>query len=709
LSEGRNDASLDVTPPSGDLGRLRIALVGNPNTGKTTLFNRLTGLRHHTSNFAGTTVEARIGSCRTAGAGTRAIELVDLPGLYSLELAGIESEIVRNVLAGTITTRGDVLAAPDAVVVVLDATNLQRNMPVLGEVLRRRLPTIIAINMIDLAAKERLVIDGPGLSRALGCAVVHIAARSGLGCSELRRAMSDAASAGVVPTITPPGDEAGLRLWADGLVARYVRRAPSVLPKSGAEANALAAAGNFTDLPAGSKPSGKLGPLADALAPSTTDRIDAVLTHPITGPLAFLVIMAGLFYTIFSVAHLPMDMLSILFTYVSAWVSGLVPAGLVHDLITQGVIPGVGATLIFLPQICLLFLLISILEDTGYLARAAFVADRVLRPFGLPGHAFVPLLSSHACALPGIISARTIPDPRERLATILVAPFMTCSARLPVYVLLIGILFPDSPWQAALAFIGCYALGLGAGMLSAIIARRTLLRGTGRPMAIELPSYKLPSLRTSLLTTYDRAVMFVKKAGTVILAISIILWWLGAFPRVGPPASAVTLQEQAAAIVATDDASKAAVAELESQAERLTAINAKRESFIGTMGQAVAPVFKPLGLDWQLTVGVLASFAAREVFVGTMSIVIVGQEDDDGDTIRQQLANARRDDGQTLLFTRPTAWALLVFYVLAMQCLPTLVVTAREAGGARWAMLQLGWMSLVAFVAAAATFWLAGG
>jgi ferrous iron transport protein B len=328
------------------------------------------------------------------------------------------------------------------------------------------------------------------------------------------------------------------------------------------------------------------------------------------------------------------------------WAALGLEGGFIHDLLKDGVIAGIGATVIFLPQICLLFFLISILEDTGYLARGAFVMDRLLRPFGLAGHSFVPLLSSHACALPGIMATRTIPDTRQRLTTILVAPFMTCSARLPVYVLLTGLLFAGRPLAAALAFVGCYALGLTAGALSALVARRTILRGPARPMALELPSYKRPSLRTALTTALDRGVLFLRKAGTTILAIAVVLWWLGAFPRVEPPAAVEDLRQAAAALrqaPAPDDAlapalgvtaehlgpeaegeARALVTEteperrttalaewLDARADGLEASHAKRHSLIGHLGHAVEPVFRPLGFDWQLSVGVLASFAAR--------------------------------------------------------------------------------------------------
>ena len=655
----------------------RIALIGNPNTGKTTLFNRLCGLRHKTSNFPGTTQEARIGFIAP---GTNepgeSRELIDLPGIYSLELDMNEAEICRRVLAGTLAVPGDAVAAPDAVCVVIDSSNLARNLLLVGETLRRRLPTVVALNMIDLARKQGLIIEPLVLEEMLGCRVVACSARSGEGVESLRISLSKA----LVPNHTPPGTQEGLERWADSLCERLFTRNDAAPPVE-----------HFTD------------------------RIDRFVTHPFAGLTIFLLVMSGLFFAIFSLAQIPMNMLDTFFggnpDWVASWqpawmqaaigdgLTGLAraarPAGLLSDFICEAVIGGIGYTLVFLPQIMLLFFLISLLEDTGYLARAAFVMDRLLRPFGLPGHSFVPLLSSHACALPGIMACRGIPDRRERLATILVAPFMTCSARLPVYVLLTGILFPHSPAKAALAFIGCYALGAAAGIFSALLVRRTILRGERRPMALELPTYKLPSFYSATIATLDRAKMFLRKAGTNILAICIVLWWLGAFPRSAEPQAVTQIREQAAAATEPEQATM-----LTQQADALAASDAKAKSFVGIAGRAVQPVFEPLGFDWKITVGVLTSFAAREVFVSTMSVMVTGRDDAESAGVLEQIATAKRDDGSPL-FPKPAAWAALVFFVLAMQCLPTLAVTARESGHAKWAILQLVWMSAVAYGAAA--------
>ncbi|MCW5774920.1 MAG: ferrous iron transporter B [Phycisphaeraceae bacterium] len=629
---------------------VRVAILGNPNTGKTTLFNRLCGVRHKTSNFPGTTQEARIGFPRGLPEGS---ELIDLPGIYSLELDQSEAAICRDVLAGQLAPRGESVEAPEVVLVVTDATNMPRNLMLVGEAIRRCLPTVIAINMVDASRRKGIHADEGVLMNRLGVEAVPCSARTGEGLDALLTALTRAR----IPTESPPPNEDGLALWADDLYARMA--------------------------------AGYGQPKPDTL----TDRLDRAFTHPLLGLGAFVAVMAGLFFAIFSLAAYPMGWIESIFEQLGSLVGALIPPGAIHDLLADGVVAGIGATVVFLPQICLLFFLISLLEDTGYLARAAFVMDRVLRPFGLNGHAFVPLLSSHACALPGIIAARAVPDRRDRLAAILVAPFMSCSARIPVYVLLTVLLFRDSPILQALAFTGCYAFGIAAGLLSALVARRTILRGHSRPMALELPSYRLPSLRTALLTAWDRALVFLKKAGTIILAISIVLWWLGAYPGTEPPAQALELRERA-------ETAGADAETLLREAGAVEARHATRRSFLGRMGEAAEPVFRHLGYDRQLTIGVLASFAAREVFVATMAIQIAGRDDVEESGVFEAIATATRDDGRTPIFTRATSWSLLVYYVLAMQCLPTLAVTAKESGHWKWALVQLGWMWGLAYACA---------
>lgn len=643
----------------------RIALLGAPNTGKTTLFNRLCGLRAKTANFPGTTTGARVGRFTLAGFDARA-EIVDLPGTYRLSLDLPEAAICREVLRGEGLYR-----QPDAVLVVADATNLSRSLCLVGELLAIGLPTVVALNMIDLAQRRGLSIDPIALGQRLGCPVVPVVARSGQGVGELRLTLAGELHLPVEVSDSPvltDDDSNELLAWADKVVASSV----------GGE--------------------GAIGGGGDTM----TERLDQAFTHPVLGIVFFAAAMAALFWTVFSLATIPMDLIDLTFGALGGWVQAVMPEGAVRDLLADGVIAGIAGTVVFLPQICLLFFLISLLEDTGYLARAAFVTDRVLCRFGLPGHAFVPLLSSHACALPGILSARLIPDRKDRLATILVAPFMSCSARLPVYVLVTTLLFRDRPLLAGLAFTGCYLLGALAAVLSALLARRTFLQGHSRPMVLELPSYKMPALRTAFLTAYQEGKNFLQKAGTVILAISVVMWWLSAYPKVEAPAAAHSLRVEA---VAMADSAPQRSAELEAEASRLEARYKQRESFAGRLGRLVQPVYEPLGYDWQLTVAVVTSFLAREVFVSTMAVLITGDAEDDMEDagVIARIREAKRDDGSPLL-TTATAASLLVFFVLAMQCLPTLVLTRREAGGWRWAALQFVWMTSLAWVLAFVTY-----
>lgn len=655
----------------------RIALFGNPNTGKTTLFNRLCGLRAKTANFPGITAEARVGHCASEARGGASFEIIDLPGVYRLALEVPESRVGRDIMLGSALYQ-----RPDAVLIVVDATNLARNLFLVGELLAHGLPTVVALNMTDLAQRKGLTIDAAELARHIGCPVVSTVARKGTGIPEIKQALNReieqaeaiAAARGVSPVAESmkaiAADPVRLEAWADHAVASSV----------GGDAAVGAASDTFTE------------------------RLDKAFTHPILGLLIFAGVMAGLFTIIFQMATIPMDIIERVFGALSEWTAAALPAGAINDLIAQGIIGGVGATVVFLPQICLLFFLISLLEDTGYLARAAFVMDRIMCRFGLPGQAFVPLLSSHACALPGIMSTKLIPDRHDRLATILVAPFMSCSARVPVYVLLTSMLFRDRPWLAGLAFFGCYLLGAGAGLVSALIARRTILRGRSRPMVLELPSYKLPALRTALWATFDRGVVFLKNAGTIILGICIVLWWLSAYPVAEAPPEAAALRQEAAQVEPID-ARRAG--ELTAQAKAIESSHATRQSYAGRLGRAAQPLFAPLGYDWQLTIGVLTSFAAREVFVSTMAVLLTGDAEADlaeDPGMIDRIRAATRDDQSTPVFTAATSASLLVFFVLAMQCLPTLAVTRRETGSWKWAGLQLGYMSCLAWVAAFITY-----
>jgi ferrous iron transport protein B len=675
----------------------RIALIGNPNTGKTTVFNRLCGTRAKTSNFPGTTTSARIGRTTIGSNGGGAIgssgaEVVDLPGLYRLSLDTPESNICRSVLLGEGLYR-----APDAILVVVDACNLTRNLMLVGELLQFNRPVIVALNMVDLAQKRGLTLDADTISAEIGCPVVPLVARKGIGLDALRATLDRLLTTG---THRPArGSLPGTELATGPATgpATAAGTLPATLDDSAASQEALE---TWADRVVTKSVGGHsaVGAATDTL----TERLDKTFTHPVAGLLVFALVMGGLFWTLFAIATLPMDLIEAVFAHLGSWVHDVMPEGALRDLVSEGIIGGIAGSVVFLPQICLLFFLISILEDTGYLARAAFVMDRLLCRFGLPGHAFVPLLSAHACALPGIMSARLIPDRRDRLATILVAPLMSCSARLPVYVLLTSMLFVDRPLLAALAFAGLYSLGASAALLSAFVIRRTLVKGTARPMVLELPSYKMPSFTNAILTAKDQGFAFLKTAGTVIMAICVVMWWLNTYPHSAPPAAAEALRASAAQAEQARDVERAAA--FNEEADHLEARAAQSNSFAGRIGRTIQPVFAPLGYDWQLTVGVLTSFLAREVFVSTMSVLLGGSSDDVQDLgVIERIRTARRDDG-TPLFTPAVSASMLVFFVLAMQCLSTLAVTRVETGSGKWAAVQFAYMSVLAYTGAFVTY-----
>ena len=646
-----------------------LALVGNPNAGKTTLFNALTGLRAKTANFPGTTVERRVGRAKI---GNHPIVIVDLPGLYGLEISSTDEKLASDALRG----RLDGHAAPNAALVVVDATNLERNLFLASQVLELDCPVIVALNMMDMAKRDGIRIDVAKLRAELGCPVIPITARTGKGVPELEKEIEKLVGgpgAAVAPQTKPGcGSCRGCPYQA-----RY----------------------EWTE-----KVSNRVMDGTVARRSERTERIDEIVTHPVAGVIVFQLVMLVIFALIFWAAQIPMRLIDHLFATIGTGVSAMLPAGDLQSLMVNGVIGGVGGILVFLPQICILFFALSLLEDTGYLSRAAFVMDKVMRRFGLPGKAFVPMLSAHACAIPAIMSTRVIENPRDRLLTILITPLMTCSARIPVYAMVTALLFPNSPLKAAAVFTAAYGTGVLAALGAALVFRRTILPGESKPLMIELPPYRLPGLRTALLHTFDRAKIFVKQAGTIILAISLILWALSYYPKSNPPAAAVTMNAQAEQMEKTGDAGKAD--DLRADASRLTAKNSLQNSFAGKIGHVIEPVIAPLGFDWQIGIGILSSFAAREVIVSTMAIVYgVGKDtaEKNPDSLYDSLRHAKRTDG-TPIFTTATCASLLVFYILAAQCLSTTAVVRRETGGWKWPLFQIAYMTGLAYVCAFLVF-----
>jgi ferrous iron transport protein B len=650
---------------------LTVALVGNPNCGKTTLFNILTGLRARTANISGTTVEQRVGKAAVDG---QTLHLIDLPGMYSLSDTSPEQKIARQALMGEVQGQ----PRPQAVLLLLDATNIQRNLLLAGQVVELGLPTVVALNMCDLAQRSGIEVDTDALSADLGCPVVAISARTGEGIPELCNALTLRLSSDESHT-TPHALSACATCggcpfrarfdWAEGVDKRCATR-----------------------------PMGDHDPLTEAA--------DRVLTHPVLGVLSFLGIMFVLFAMIFWVADYPSRAIEWAFSSLGASVANTLPPGDMNNLLVDGVIGGVGGMLVFLPQICLLFFFLSLLEDTGYLARAAVVTERLMRRVGLPGTAFVPLLSAHACAIPAIMASRIIENRRDRLVTILVAPLLTCSARLPVYTMLTALLVPSQPIKAALIFVGAYSLGITAALGVALALNRTILKGKANPLVIELPGYKPPNLRNAVLTMIDRGRVFLKKAGTVILLVSIGLWASATYPKSDPPPQAIAIQQQAEQLETAGQPAEAA--QLRQQAQNLTAAHSLSNSLAGRVGHTIEPAIKPLGYDWRIGVGIISSFAAREVIVSTLSIIHgVGTGNGGDQMLYESMRHAVGDNGKPI-YTPAACLSLLVFFVLAMQCLPTSIVARRETGSWKWPALQFAYMTVLAYTAAWITFLVAG-
>jgi len=705
-----------------------IAILGNPNAGKSTLFNRLTGLRQKVGNYAGVTVEKKLGTCPLPSG--RRVDVIDLPGSYSLQPGSPDEMIVRDVLFGL----NEDVPSPDLVVFVVDATQLERHLYLALQLIEIGRPLVLALNMIDAARAEGIEIDEEELQRALGVPVVSISASKGIGLGNLRRLMErDVEPSTLAFTRRPPqvlrvlralsaklprrgllsdtgrADLALALLLDDGeddALARYAP--PDVLDDLAILRRRLDEVypGWRTDDPAGiyeaiedvmRRVVRRPGEKRDR----TRDRLDRVLTHKVFGPLIFVLLMGAIFQSVFEWAQPAMDLIDSGISRLGTFVGALLPAGPVRSLVVDGIIAGVGATIIFVPQIAVLFLFISVMEGTGYMARAAFLMDRIMGKVGLPGRAFIPLLSSFACAIPGIMAARVIDNRRDRLTTIMVAPFMSCSARLPVYALLIGAFIPHR-WVGFLTLPGIvlfsmYFLGILAAVLVAWGLKRTALRG-GKPLYVmELPPYRMPSLSSVLVTVRQRSVLFLRKAGTVILCVSIVLWFLASYPAGGPEVS--DLRARAAAAESAGDSGEAARLRHEIGGVTL------RNSFAGKAGRLLEPVIEPLGFDWRIGIGLITSFAAREVMVATMATVFnLGGDDGDFGTLREKMRTAPDPETGERLYTPLVGVSLMVFFVLACQCMSTVAIVRRETNSWRWPLFMILIMNSLAWVASFAVY-----
>lgn len=598
-----------------------VAVVGPPNSGKSTLFNRLTGLRQKVANFPGVTVEQHLGKLRIEDAAE--VDVIDLPGVYSLTPRSEDEQVTHDVLMG----RMPGVPKPDTILLILDVTNLGRHLVLAAPILALGLPTLVVLNMADELERRGGDLEVAELAKRLGAPVALISAASGEGYDTVLQFLRGRIALPTPLDLPVLSDLPRCREWAArvGADARYQPPAP----------------------------------------PVWTRRLDGVFLHPVAGPLVFLAVVVAVFQTIFSAATPLMDLVDRAVGASGAFVGSLLPDGPLRSLVVEGIWGGVGSVVVFLPQILLLFLFIGLLEDSGYLARAALIADRTMAKVGLQGKSFIPLLSAYACAVPAIMATRTIENKRDRIATILIAPFMTCSARLPVYTLIIAAFLPEKPLVGPLfgtraaALLGLYVLGFLAAVVTARVLKSSVLKSERTPFVLEMPPYRKPTLRQVGLRLLDRSKVFLRRAGTVILAMSILLWGLAHVP----------LKQGKAPEIA--------------------------ESFAGTIGRTVEPLIEPLGFNWKIGIGLITSIAAREVIVGTLG-TIYGIE---GDADTEGLQAALRHD-----LTPAGAVALLVFFAFAMQCMSTIAVVRRETGGWTWPFLQFAYMGVLAWVGAFVAF-----
>jgi ferrous iron transport protein B len=708
-----------------------VLVAGNPNSGKSTLFNALSGARTRVANYPGVTVDRR--SATVALTDGRSIELTDLPGTYSLAARSREEQIAVESLLGHGPRR------PDAILIVADATALARALYLTIEILEIGRPVVIALNMTDEARRDGIDIDVSRLEALTGARVVPTVANKGLGTDALRTALAEAVAR---PAAPPPPEVArpsalqvdlaeleGLilseramdrlqdaRVWAQWLLLSLEHEGDDELTNIPASIRSAvhrvhqraAAAGRNIDL----EIIGGRYQLVDrlmtevcrvptAVRRSWTDRVDAILTHKVGGAVAFAAVMMVVFQALFSWSEPGIAAIEDSVAAVQSWVSATMPEGPLTSLLVDGVIAGVGNVIVFVPQIALLFLFIGLLEDLGYLSRAAFVIDRVMRAVGLHGRAFVPMLSGFSCAVPAVMATRTLESRTDRLLTMLVLPLTSCSARLPVYVLVTATVFAPGTRvgflsAGAVALFAMYALSVVAALTAAAVLRRTVLKGPVPTLVLELPPYRLPVLSVLLRGVWQRVKTFLVDAGTVILALTIVLWVLLSYPK--DPDVARQAEQARAALVATTpapDDSDARLADIDSQESGAQL----RNSVAGRLGRAIEPIIAPLGFDWRIGVGILGAFAAREVFVSTLGVVFdISDADETNEPLREVLRGATWPGGAPLM-TPLAGVSLMVFFVLACQCMSTVAIVKRESGGWRWPLFMVAYMTVLAYTA----------
>lgn len=693
--------------------RQKIALVGNPNSGKSSLFNQLTGLKQKIGNFPGVTVEKRIGIAALPDGSS--MEIMDLPGTYSIYPRSLDEQIVAEIL---LNHHG--ATTPDKVVVIADATNLKRGLLLLTQIIDIGLPTILALNMMDLVARAGISYDFKALSKKLGVPVVPINARVGIGLDELKKMVS-----GPVPLpaksifaiwdeVEAPVKELREKLQVDNDYEAYqfLEQPRSLHFLSKKEQQVVDdvrthyhfSPGKFQ----GAETIQRYGFIQDLLNEVTlkqTDfswknysrKIDKVLTHKIWGYALFLGLLFLIFQAIFAWATVPMDMIDMLFSDLSRYLHLILPDGPLTSLLADGIIPGIGGIIIFVPQIAILFAFISVLEESGYMARVVFLMDKLMRRFGLNGKSVVPLMSGVACAIPAIMATRTIDNWKERTITIFVTPLMSCSARLPVFTILIALVVPNQKALGffnlqGLALMGLYLLGFVAALGSAWVMKQIIKVKERSYLIMELPTYRVPKWSNVGYTIVEKTKAFVLEAGKVIMAISIILWVLASY---GPGDKIANAREY---VLAESSHLRLTEQGLE---DRVAAYKLEN-SYAGVIGKALEPVIKPLGYDWKIGIALITSFAAREVFVGTMATIysIGSAGGDDDATIKSRMKEEINPETGGPRFTPAVGFSLLVFYTFAMQCMSTIAVVYRETGGWKWPALQLIYMTTLAYLSA---------
>ena len=740
-------------PPATECSTWTIALIGNPNTGKSTLFSALCGVQQRVGNYPGVTVEKTLGELVHAG---RRWILVDLPGTYSLAPRSPDEMVAVDVLLGRLAD----VPAPDVVLCVVAANNLERNLYLLSQVLELGRPLVIALSMVDVAQDHGLQVDAQRLSRQIGVPVVPIQAHRGLGLDELKDALAKAGlQPGTIPESPfPPAFRAEVDRLESILAGSYGGPTSRPLPRYLVERLLLDSGGYLEErIPAqGDQPAigqelkaarerlGQAGcpvPAVETMArygwvsrvvegvvehpiePVNTwgDRLDAVLTHRCWGMVVLATVMLLMFSAVFSWAKLPMEGIEAGISWLSTHIETSLPDGPLRSLLVDGILGGIGAVVIFLPQIFILFLILTSLEECGYLARAAYLMDRLMVRVGLSGKSFIPLLSSFACAIPAVMATRVIENRRDRLTTILIAPLMSCSARLPVYTLMIAAFIPARKFLGGLlglqglVLFTMYALGIVIGAGVALLLKRTLLRGAAPPFLMEMPAYKWPSPRVVLHRMFDRGWDFLHNAGTIIFAVSIVMWGALYYPRISPhelaplTAARERLEQEQDHARSTGDAAgeEAAKAGLADVANRVEGAQ-KRQSLLGRVGRLIEPAVKPLGWDWRIGSGVIASFPAREVVVATLGVIFdVGREVDEPEGSQKlgaALQSATWPDSGRPLFNIPVALSIMVFFALCAQCVSTLAVIGRETGTWVWPTFTFCYMTVLAYLGSLLTY-----